>query len=201
MVTYEENSEAPAPTEPTPTKRLRWATQYKKGKNASRKRTSIMGRLHHRPSLNSEKKRDSAGAESTGTDLENIQEAPHEDADAVADDPDGEGPRNVHFNVPLPPDALDENGLPIKSYRRNKIRTAKYTPISFIPKNLWLQFHNIANVYFLILIILTVRLQSWLLWPSANQILDIQYFWRIRSCTERHAPHSHRVYHGTQGCG
>jgi phospholipid-translocating ATPase len=28
--------------------------------------------------------------------------------------------------------------------------------LSFIPKNLWYQFHNIANVYFLFLIILNV---------------------------------------------
>lgn len=47
-------------------------------------------------------------------------------------------------------------GHPIQQYKRNKIRTAKYTPISFIPKNLWFQFHNIANIYFLAVIILDV---------------------------------------------
>ncbi len=65
--------------------------------------------------------------------------------------------RNVYVNIPLPIEALDDNGRPAVRYSRNKIRTSKYTPLSFIPKNLWHQFHNIANVYFLFLIILNVR--------------------------------------------
>lgn len=36
----------------------------------------------------------------------------------------------------------------------NEIRTAKYTILNFIPKNLFEQFRRVANVYFLILIIL-----------------------------------------------
>jgi phospholipid-translocating ATPase len=162
---YEENDEAPIPgtqseseLEPTKTKKLRWATQYKKGKSGNKKRMSIMDRLHHRGSQNSEKKRDSGGADSLGTDLDNIQEEINEDRqEEPNEDRDNQGPRKVHFNIPLPPEALDEHNYPIQHYRRNKIRTAKYTPLSFIPKNLWYQFHNIANVYFLFLIILTVR--------------------------------------------
>jgi phospholipid-translocating ATPase len=64
--------------------------------------------------------------------------------------------RIVFFNTPLPADAMDEEGHPLTHYARNKIRTAKYTPISFVPKNLWFQFHNIANVYFLFIVILGV---------------------------------------------
>ena len=30
----------------------------------------------------------------------------------------------------------------------NKIKTSKYTPLNFIFKNLWFQFHKVANVYF-----------------------------------------------------
>ena len=37
-------------------------------------------------------------------------------------------------------------------YRRNKIRTTKYTVLSFLPKNLFEQFHRLANFYFLIII-------------------------------------------------
>ncbi|GMG22169.1 unnamed protein product [[Candida] boidinii] len=48
----------------------------------------------------------------------------------------------------------EKTGLPKATYPRNKIRTTKYTPISFIPKNLIFQFTNIANTYFLIIIIL-----------------------------------------------
>lgn len=155
MVTYEENDATLAlELTPIPSKRLRWATQYKKGKSAIRKRVSIMDRLHHRGSHSS-----SGGTDSLGADLNNIQEDPNEDAQLPVDS-ENQGPRKVHFNIPLPQDALDENGYPKKSYRRNKIRTAKYTPLSFIPKNLWLQFHSIANVYFFILIILTVSLQD-----------------------------------------
>lgn len=155
--TYAEPDDAP-----NPTKRLRWATQRLKGKNGSKKRGSILGRLHHRGSQGSEKKRDSAGGESLGTDLGGIAEEPEDveesEAGSPENDGDGQGPRKIYFNQALPPDAVDEDGHPLKHYRRNKIRTAKYTPISFVPKNIWYQFHNIANVYFLFLIILAVSL-------------------------------------------
>jgi phospholipid-translocating ATPase len=157
LSSFEEPEEAPLPT-----KRLRWATQRVKGKSGSKKRGSIIDRLHHRGSQ-SEKKRDSGGGESMGTDLGGIQEEPEDEGKATEDpdhDRDKQGPRTILVNLPLPPDAVDEDGHPIKHYRRNKIRTAKYTPLSFIPKNLWYQFHNIANVYFLFLIILGVSLTS-----------------------------------------
>ncbi|KAI8382519.1 uncharacterized protein HLK63_L15807 [Nakaseomyces glabratus] len=62
--------------------------------------------------------------------------------------------RTVYHNLPLPEEMLDEEGNPIMEYPRNKIRTTKYTPLSFFPKNLLFQFQNFANVYFLVLIIL-----------------------------------------------
>lgn len=62
--------------------------------------------------------------------------------------------RTIYFNLPLPQDMLDEEGNPSTIYSRNKIRTTKYSPITFIPMNLLLQFRNFANIYFLILIIL-----------------------------------------------
>ena len=39
-------------------------------------------------------------------------------------------------------------------YLNNKIRTTKYTLLSFFPKNLFEQFHRLANFYFLLLIAL-----------------------------------------------
>ncbi|KFY27602.1 hypothetical protein V493_03403 [Pseudogymnoascus sp. VKM F-4281 (FW-2241)] len=140
------------PLDPVPTKRLRWATQHKKGKNANRARVSILDRLNRRPSR-MEKRRESGGMESLGGggDIANIDP---EEEDKTQEE--GEGQRKVHFNIPLPQDELDEDGSPKKTYPRNKIRTAKYTPLSFLPKNIWLQFHNIANVYFFILCILTI---------------------------------------------
>ncbi|CAI4341862.1 AGK_G0009650.mRNA.1.CDS.1 [Saccharomyces cerevisiae] len=62
--------------------------------------------------------------------------------------------RTVYYNLPLPEDMLDEDGLPLAVYPRNKIRTTKYTPLTFFPKNILFQFHNFANIYFLILLIL-----------------------------------------------
>lgn len=62
--------------------------------------------------------------------------------------------RTIYYNMPLADDMLDEDGKPITEYSRNKIRTTKYTPLTFIPKNLLFQFHNFANIYFLVLIIL-----------------------------------------------
>ena len=65
-------------------------------------------------------------------------------------------PRTVLFNYEsLPADFVDaKTGRPIADYDKNDIRTSKYTPFSFIPKNLFYQFQNVANVYFLTLIIL-----------------------------------------------
>ncbi|AMD22206.1 HGL134Cp [Eremothecium sinecaudum] len=77
-----------------------------------------------------------------------IETKPQDETDRSA-----EG-RSVYYNVPLPDELLDEHGLPIAQFARNKIRTTKYTPLSFFPKNLLIQFKNAANVYFLIMVVL-----------------------------------------------
>ncbi|TIB13429.1 hypothetical protein E3P92_02275 [Wallemia ichthyophaga] len=64
--------------------------------------------------------------------------------------------RNVYANIPLPPYELSKTGDPIAKYPRNKVRTAKYTLITFIPKNLLEQFRRVANIYFLLLVILQI---------------------------------------------
>ncbi|XP_015906001.1 phospholipid-transporting ATPase VA [Parasteatoda tepidariorum] len=43
---------------------------------------------------------------------------------------------------------------PHKGYACNRIRTTKYTILSFIPKNLFEQFHRIANLYFIGIVLL-----------------------------------------------
>ncbi|GAA5886239.1 hypothetical protein JCM6882_001576 [Rhodosporidiobolus microsporus] len=43
-----------------------------------------------------------------------------------------------------------------RGYERNKVRTSKYTLVSFVPKNLLEQFRRVANVYFLALVILQI---------------------------------------------
>ena len=131
----------------SPIKRIRWATHRAKGTKGDLKRQSLLDRLHKRTGSN-EKKRDSSGMESNG--LEGKDGSSEYESDGL------DTSRRIFFNIPLPPDARDEEGHPKAHYARNKIRTAKYTPISFIPKNLWFQFHNIANIYFLFIIILSV---------------------------------------------
>lgn len=136
-----------------PIKRIRWATQRVTGANEQKKRHSIIDRFHHRKTGSNEKKRESSQS-AEGAYLEGIQE----EATTSTEDSDQDGARRtIYFNVPLPDDAKNEAGYPKAQYARNKIRTAKYTPLSFIPKNLWFQFHNIANIYFLFVIILAVR--------------------------------------------
>ncbi|KAI8085080.1 uncharacterized protein BX664DRAFT_338483 [Halteromyces radiatus] len=62
--------------------------------------------------------------------------------------------RTIYVNMDIPPDELDDYGQPTRSFIGNKIRTAKYTWYTFLPKNLFEQFRGIANLYFLFLVIL-----------------------------------------------
>ncbi|MCJ1397509.1 hypothetical protein MMC11_000702 [Xylographa trunciseda] len=136
-------------------KRMRWATQRVSGMRARGKRSAITDRFHRGGHV-AEKKRDSGGTDSG--DGSNLGGAGRDTIDIDGDPSDSDDgtspPRRMFFNIPLPDDARDKEGRPIAHFTRNKIRTSKYTPLSFVPKNLWYQFHNIANIYFLILIIL-----------------------------------------------
>lgn len=128
-----------------PTKRMRWATTRHTGQSAVKKRLSILGRAA-KVSPFEEKQ------PPQGSNVKISEESPmgQEVQDVESSS------RTIWFNLPLPEDAKNENGLPKATYARNKIRTAKYTPLSFIPKNLWFQFHNVANIYFLFVIILGI---------------------------------------------
>ena len=135
-----------------PAKRIRWATKRVKGPKADAKRISIFNRRLSRRAAD-EKKRESGG--SALTDPKSEGEA-QEGGEAQEE----QQSRKVYFNIPLPDSEKDEDGKPLHHYARNKIRTAKYTPLSFIPKNLYYQFHNVANIFFAIIIILGVRIHS-----------------------------------------
>jgi phospholipid-translocating ATPase len=146
------------------TQRARWATRRMTVKSSANKRKSLLDRMqHHRTTSSASEKRRSGrgGAPEQNPDGDDGQDdqdvKPTGDATARSDDGDEDDKesRQLYFNMPLPDDML-EDGHPVADYPRNKIRTAKYTPLSFIPKNLWFQFHNIANIFFLFLIILGV---------------------------------------------
>ncbi|KAK0224812.1 phospholipid-translocating P-type ATPase [Armillaria nabsnona] len=62
--------------------------------------------------------------------------------------------RNVYVNYPLGVLEVDVHGEPIARYERNKVRTTKYTILTFIPKNLYEQFRRVANLFFLTLVVL-----------------------------------------------
>jgi hypothetical protein len=52
-----------------------------------------------------------------------------------------------------------------KPFINNKIHTAKYNVITFLPKNLFYQFSKMTNFYFLIMTFLDVRPSSRVLTP------------------------------------
>ncbi|KAL1116082.1 hypothetical protein AAG570_005577 [Ranatra chinensis] len=62
-----------------------------------------------------------------------------------------------HCVPPKTPAASHPNG----SAPNNRIRTTKYTMLSFLPKNLLEQFHRVANLYFIFIVLL-----NWV--PSIN---------------------------------
>lgn len=66
----------------------------------------------------------------------------------------GSNGRRVFVNLPLPEYELTSKGKPKNIYVTNKIRTSKYTILSFVPKNLFEQFRRPANMYFLAMAII-----------------------------------------------
>ncbi|KAJ1884983.1 phospholipid transporting ATPase, partial [Kickxella alabastrina] len=68
-------------------------------------------------------------------------------------DADAGDKRSVYVNLAIPSTSLDNHGHPTP-YPANQIRTAKYTLVSFVPKNIFEQFRRAANIYFLFLLIL-----------------------------------------------
>ncbi|KAG0217940.1 hypothetical protein BGX33_009102 [Mortierella sp. NVP41] len=62
--------------------------------------------------------------------------------------------RRVFVNIPPPAQYLDKNGLPKFTFGSNRINTAKYTTLTFLPKNLFEQFRRVANMFFLFMAII-----------------------------------------------
>jgi phospholipid-transporting ATPase len=62
-------------------------------------------------------------------------------------------PRTSDF-VQLGERHIKSPGDPKQTFIKNKIATSKYNCATFLPKNMWEQFHKLANVYFLIIAVL-----------------------------------------------
>ncbi|XP_072293815.1 phospholipid-transporting ATPase VA [Eucyclogobius newberryi] len=60
--------------------------------------------------------------------------------------------RTVHANILY--DSAKGEETPNRHFANNKIKTTKYTLLSFLPKNLFEQFHRFANVYFVFIALL-----------------------------------------------
>ena len=132
-----------------PVKRQRWATIRRSNKDASRKRRSILDRM---PGIHVSSYEEKPGPDGKDNHGQISEESP------MGQQQEEPGPqsRNIYTNIPLPDQEKDEEGHLLQRFPRNKIRTAKYTPLSFVPKNLYFQFHNIANIYFIFIVILSV---------------------------------------------
>ena len=171
----------------------RWATQRVPTEDAGNKRNAIRRAISKRRNTAEKGQDGDAGHGSEQSD----------DSESTEVD-EGSSQRSVFVNQPLPPQAIDEDGSPLQSFSRKKIRTAKYTPLIFVPKNLWLQFHNVANVYFLFVTILAVRSSPSRISPAIrlliNSSLDISHFWRNQSRTRRCSPHCYSIDYCHQGC-
>jgi phospholipid-translocating ATPase len=164
----------------------------KSGKN---KRMSILNRRHQKNGSNEKNQitegGDNAGDASTAAEGDIAQLEEEEEKDD----------RTLWFNLPLPDEQKDEEGHPLRIYARNKIRTAKYTPLSFIPKNLWFQFHNVANIFFLFIVILVVSpIRKQYPNTTANRVLVLPYLWWDRPRSQLSASYCHRRRHCGQGC-
>ncbi|TRM59775.1 hypothetical protein BD626DRAFT_572447 [Schizophyllum amplum] len=82
------------------------------------------------------------------------QPTPDAPADAAASSVPGLR-RNIYVNCPLPASEVDQHGEPLARYVRNKVRTTKYTLLTYLPKNIiFEQFRRIANLFFLTLVVL-----------------------------------------------
>ncbi|XP_059487582.1 phospholipid-transporting ATPase VA isoform X2 [Neocloeon triangulifer] len=70
--------------------------------------------------------------------------------------PEDEATRKVRVVVPnhTVPEGTPPKQHPNHVFPGNEVRTTKYTMLSFLPKNLFEQFHRVANLYFLFIVLL-----------------------------------------------
>lgn len=175
-----------------PVKRMRWATQRHPGQSGVKKRISILNRYSKTSFSPSEEKQPNANGVKKLTDASPMGQEVGEDKESQS--------RTIFMNVPLPEEMKTEGGYNKQTFSRNKIRTAKYTPLSFVPKNLWFQFHQIANIYFFAIIILQVCFSSGSTGVLADENSDLPHFRSLKSWTRLSSPAFHSCRHSHQRC-
>ncbi|GEQ69327.1 hypothetical protein JCM33374_g2998 [Metschnikowia sp. JCM 33374] len=166
----------PPEKEPTHMRRLRWGTtRTKTGRpqqeNLNRSKT-LRNLFKREPTTKGARNTSQTGSVESHENASVSEEsnaveansAPEESGDKDKPNPPKDPKDRRHekriivFNRNLPDHMVDpDSGLPTITYHRNKIKTAKYTALTFFPKTIWNQFsRDIANIYFLFLIILGV---------------------------------------------
>ncbi|KAG8759000.1 hypothetical protein FRC12_009867 [Ceratobasidium sp. 428] len=128
--------------------------QQRRKKSLARARFGF-GKKHERPGT-SGTVRSTHSAVTATDDLHRTETQASEPAAATTATTTTGQRRMVYVNLPLPDSETKSNGDPVVRYERNKVRTSKYTLITFIPKNLYEQFRRVANLYFLALVVLQV---------------------------------------------
>ncbi|KAJ3129571.1 hypothetical protein HK098_001047 [Nowakowskiella sp. JEL0407] len=74
---------------------------------------------------------------------------------SIIEDADIKTKRRIFVNIPPAGQFRDKSsGKHAMHFNDNRVRTSKYTVITFLPKNLFEQFRSIANFYFLGLVVL-----------------------------------------------
>ncbi|KAG9090083.1 hypothetical protein FRC06_001230 [Ceratobasidium sp. 370] len=130
--------------------------QQRRKKSLARARFGF-GRKHERPGTSGTVRstRSAASEAPTPADTDDLQRTETQASERAESASKGLR-RMVYVNLPLPENETKSNGDPIVRYERNKVRTSKYTIVTFVPKNLYEQFRRVANLYFLALVVLQV---------------------------------------------
>ncbi|KAI8922692.1 hypothetical protein BC831DRAFT_506465, partial [Entophlyctis helioformis] len=100
--------------------------------------------------------------------------------------------RRILLNMRPPASMFDSSGLPVQPpFPSNRIRTSKYTTVTFIPRNLFEQFRRFANIFFLTLAILQFfpTYQSINPWVAALPLILIIFATSVKDALEDYRRH------------
>lgn len=109
--------------------------------------------------------------------------------------PSQKGNYHVQCNILPDPQSSKRNlfvNLQDRRRRSNRIKTTRYNVITFLPKNIFEQFHRVANIYFAILIglnwipiinaisktVTTIIRFNWLFWNVVSFLCSRSHLYR-----------------------